>query len=199
MLDILFWRLKASPLAWTRVNCNFWSKKFSSVFFFFSFWSSTPWIRIGSGNPGFTWNAGSGSVSGSTALLKKNTSKMFSLRGSRCVSRWKKGVFLKYFNSTLRHLPPLMTVTEDAWIEHRTVATFALAVRPSKDLARPHPDSVRSHPHSARSHPHSARSHPHSARSHQHSARSHPWVPVSVVGGLGDLNASKIWLKHGTP
>jgi hypothetical protein len=52
--------------------------------------------------------------------------------------------------------PSDSTVSEDAGIEPRTVATSALDVR-------------RSHPHSARSHPHSARSHPHSVRSHQHS------------------------------
>jgi hypothetical protein len=82
-----------------------------------------------------------------------------------------KGDFLK--SILIQHCvicrPSDSTVTEDAGIENRTVATFALAVRPSKDLARPHPHSVRSHPHSATSHP--------------HTARSHPWV--SVVGELG--------------
>ncbi len=45
MLDVLFWRLRA----WTYVNCNLWSKKpkkISTLFFFFSFWSSKPCIRI---------------------------------------------------------------------------------------------------------------------------------------------------------
>ncbi len=38
-------------------------KTISAVFFFFTFWSSKPWIRIGSGSvSGSTWNAGSGSV-----------------------------------------------------------------------------------------------------------------------------------------
>jgi hypothetical protein len=66
------------------------------------------------------------------------------------------------------------TVSEDAWIEPRTVATTALAVRRSNHLAGSHRHSTRSHPHSARSHPHSARSHSHSAGSHPHSAGSHP-------------------------
>jgi hypothetical protein len=56
--------------------------------------------------------------------------------------------------------PSDSTVSEDAEIEPRTVATSAFAVRRSNN-------SARSHPHSARYHPHSARSHPHSARSHQ--------------------------------
>ncbi len=100
--------------------------------------------------------------------------------------------------------PSDSTVSEDARIESRTVATTALAVRRSYHSGRSHPQSARSHthsarshthsarshpqlgyvssnnsarskhPHSARSHPHTARSHPHSARSHPHSARSHP-------------------------
>ncbi len=93
--------------------------------------------------------------------------------------------FFRFFHvrySTLLHLPPLRsTVSEEAGIEPRTVATTALAVRRSNHSARSHPHSAISHPHSARSHPlsdrfhtHSARSHPHSARSHPHSARFHP-------------------------
>jgi hypothetical protein len=65
-------------------------------------------------------------------------------------------------------------MSDDAGIEHRTVATSAVAVRKFNHSARSHPHLVRSHPHLARSHPHLARSHPHSARSHPHSARSHP-------------------------
>jgi hypothetical protein len=61
------------------------------------------------------------------------------------------------------------TVSEDAGIEPRTVASSALAVRRSNHSARSHPQSVRSHPHSVRSHPHSVRSHPHSVRSPPHS------------------------------
>jgi hypothetical protein len=75
--------------------------------------------------------------------------------------------------------PSDSNVSEDAEIEHRTVATFALAARRSNHWGRSHPHSARSHPHSARSHPHSARSHPHSARSHPHSARSHPHSQTS--------------------
>jgi hypothetical protein len=33
VVDGLFWGLKSSPVAWAWVNCNFWSKEFSSVFF----------------------------------------------------------------------------------------------------------------------------------------------------------------------
>ncbi len=70
--------------------------------------------------------------------------------------------------------PSYSTVSEDAGIKSRTVATSALAVRRSNHSASSRLHSARSHSHSARSHPHSARSHPHSARSHPHSARSHP-------------------------
>ncbi len=52
------------------------------------------------------------------------------------------------------------TVSEDAGIEPRTVATFALACRHSNNTARSHSHSARSHPQSAWSHPHSDRSHP---------------------------------------
>ncbi len=77
VLDILFWGLKASPVAWTWVNLYF----FSSVFVH---------QKPGSGlDPEFTWNSGSGSVS--------KTPKMISLRGTRCVSRFKKGIFKKVF------------------------------------------------------------------------------------------------------
>jgi hypothetical protein len=55
--------------------------------------------------------------------------------------------------STLLHLPPSdSTVSEDAGIEPRTVATLALTARRSTtrlDFIRP----ARSHLHSARSHP----------------------------------------------
>ena len=59
--------------------------------------------------------------------------------------------------------PSDSTVSEDAGIKPRTVATSALAARRSRSN---HP--ARFYPHSARSHPHSARSHPLSARSHPH-------------------------------
>ncbi len=49
--------------------------------------------------------------------------------------------------------PSDSTVSEDAGIEPRTVATTALTVRRSNQSARSHPHSARSHPHSARSHP----------------------------------------------
>ncbi len=58
MLDVLFWGLKASSVAWTsfmedygKVNCSFWSQKFLfHLQSFCNFWSSKPWIRIGSGS-----------------------------------------------------------------------------------------------------------------------------------------------------
>ncbi len=51
--------------------------------------------------------------------------------------------------STLYHLPPLrFTVSEYAEFEPRTVATLALAVRPSCHSVRSHPRcSASSHPH----------------------------------------------------
>jgi hypothetical protein len=66
--------------------------------------------------------------------------------------------------------PSDSTVSKDAGIVPRTVATPALAVRRSN-----HSDG--SHPHSARSHPHLLDFIHNSARSYPHSARSHPlWV-----------------------
>ncbi len=70
--------------------------------------------------------------------------------------------------------PSDSTVSEEAGIEPRTVATLALTARRSIHQARSYLHSARSNPHSARSHPQSARSHPHSARSHSFSVRSHP-------------------------
>jgi hypothetical protein len=67
--------------------------------------------------------------------------------------------------------PSNSTVSEDAGIEPRTVATTTLAVRRSYHSARSHPHLARSHPHFARSHPHLARSHPHLARSHPQARR----------------------------
>jgi hypothetical protein len=50
--------------------------------------------------------------------------------------------------------PSDFTVSEDAGIEPRKVATTALAVRRSNHTARSHPqNSARSHPQSAKSHP----------------------------------------------
>ncbi len=47
-----------------------------------------------------------------------------------------------------------ITVSEDAWIEPRTVAILTLTARRSGHLARSHPLLARFHPHLARSHPH---------------------------------------------
>jgi hypothetical protein len=84
-------------------------------------------------------------------------------------------LFFMYFIQQCFICRPLdSTVSEDAGIEPRTAATFALACRHSNN-------SARSHPHSARYHPHLARSHPHSARSHPHSARSHPQTRLGLI------------------
>jgi hypothetical protein len=75
------------------------------------------------------------------------------------------------------------TVSEDAGIEPRSVATSAFAVRrlhfihPASSHSQSgtsHPLSATSHPQSATSHPQSATSHPQSATSHPQSATSHP-------------------------
>ncbi len=168
LINFIFWSAGYSLLRVEGFSCSLDKSKFSiKTFFiciFFSFWWSKLdpgigihlkcWIRI--------------RIRIHSSALKKDP-KMISLRGSRCVSRWKKG-FLKYFNSILRHLPPLRFHCDGGcWDWKQTLETFALAVRRSNQ-------STASHPHSVRSHPHSARSHPHSARSHPHSARSNPWV-----------------------
>ncbi len=75
--------------------------------------------------------------------------------------------------------PSDSTVSEDAGIEPRTVATAALAVRRSSHSATSHPLSETSHPLSETSHPLSATSHPRSATSHPHSATSHPQLATS--------------------
>ncbi len=78
--------------------------------------------------------------------------------------------------------PSNFTVSEyAAWLEPRTVAALALAVRHSNLSTRCHPHSTRCHPHSARSHPHSARCHPHSARCHPYSARSHSRSRLDLI------------------
>ncbi len=77
--------------------------------------------------------------------------------------------------------PSDSTVSEDAGIEPRTVATTALAVRRDNHSARSHPHSARSHPHSVRSHPQSARSHPHSLDLIHNSARSHPQTRLDLI------------------
>jgi hypothetical protein len=56
--------------------------------------------------------------------------------------------------------PSDFTVSEDAGIEPRTVATLTLTDRRSNHSTRSYLHSARSHSHSARSHPHSARSRP---------------------------------------
>ncbi len=58
-----------------------------------------------------------------------------------------KGDFFQYF---IQHCficsPPDSTVSNDAGIEPRTVATTALAVRRSKHTAKSHPKTAKSHP-----------------------------------------------------
>jgi hypothetical protein len=66
--------------------------------------------------------------------------------------------FLMIFSVLCSHCficrPSDSIVSEDAGIEPKRVATWALAVRSSNHSALSHPHSIRSHPHSARSHPH---------------------------------------------
>jgi hypothetical protein len=66
------------------------------------------------------------------------------------------GIFFDYFYvlyTTLLHLPPSdFTVSEDAGIETRTIATLAFAVRRSNHSAGSHTLSASSHLQSARSH-----------------------------------------------
>jgi hypothetical protein len=108
--------------------------------------------------------------------------------------------FFRFVHFFIQHCficrPSESTVSEDAEIEPRTVATTALAVRHSNPPARSHPNTARSHPQSARSHPQSANSQSqlgqissttrldlihNSARSYPHSARSHP--PSHIIAG----------------
>jgi hypothetical protein len=81
-----------------------------------------------------------------------------------------KGICLIFFMYVIQNYsicrPSDSTVSEDAGIEPRTVATLTLTARRSNNSARSRTKSARSHPNSARSHLHSARSHPHLARSH---------------------------------
>jgi hypothetical protein len=107
--------------------------------------------------------------------------------------------------------PSDSTVSTDAGIEPRTVATSALAVREAlitrlhldRNSATSHPHSATSHPqlgyissttrlhlvhHSATSLPHSATSHPHSATSLPHSATSHP--PLGYISSTTRLHLS---------
>jgi hypothetical protein len=51
----------------------------------------------------------------------------------------KKRVFLRLLRALFNTAPSDSTVSEEAGIEHRTVATTALAVRRSNHSARPHP------------------------------------------------------------
>ncbi len=93
-----------------------------------------------------------------------------------------------------RYTASSATVSEDAGIEPRTVATFSLAVRRSNHLARSHPlNLARSHPlNFARSHPlnlakshplNLARSHPPLVRSYPHLAGSHSlWARSHTFG-----------------
>ncbi len=69
LINYIFWNAGCSlPRAEGFSCCLDISKLhffFKSVFIFFSFWSSKPWTRFGFGyGSGFTWNAGSGFVSG---------------------------------------------------------------------------------------------------------------------------------------
>ncbi len=79
-----------------------------------------------------------------------------------------KGIFSFFFLCALFNTAssPDSTVSEDAGVEPRTVATLALTARRSNHLARSHSHFARSHSYLASSHPHLARSHPHLARSH---------------------------------
>ncbi len=67
-INYIYWSAGCSLLRAEGFSCSLDISKlqfFKSVFIFFSFWSSKPWTRIGSGyGSGFTWNAGSGFVSG---------------------------------------------------------------------------------------------------------------------------------------
>jgi hypothetical protein len=67
-------------------------------------------------------------------------------------------LFMYYIQHCFICCPSDFTVSEDAGIEPRTVATLTLAVRGSNHSVRSHPQSVKSHPQSARSHPQSAKS-----------------------------------------
>ncbi len=62
------------------------------------------------------------------------------------------GFFWDFFRYDIQHCficrPSESTVSENAGIESRTVATTALAVGRSNHSARSHPQSARSHPHS---------------------------------------------------
>jgi hypothetical protein len=82
----------------------------------------------------------------------------------------KRGFFSFLFMYVIQHSficrPSDSTVSGEAAIEPRAVATLALTARRTNHWARSYPPSARSHPPSARSHPPSARSHPPSARSH---------------------------------
>jgi hypothetical protein len=84
--------------------------------------------------------------------------------------------------------PSDSTVSEDAGIEPRAVATTALAVRRSNH-------STRSHPYSARSHPLSARSHPLSASGHHIQREEHGNTDDPF--GKGFTNKTPLlWNKH---
>ncbi len=67
LINFIFWGAGCSLLRAKVFSCSldisklqfFDHKNFSICFFFFSFWSSKPWIRVGSvSGSGFTWNAG---------------------------------------------------------------------------------------------------------------------------------------------
>ncbi len=77
--------------------------------------------------------------------------------------------------------PSDSTVSEDAGMEPKNVATLALAVRRSKHSARFHPQLARYHPQLARYHPQLARYHPQLARSHPQLVRYHPQLARSLT------------------
>ncbi len=96
-------------------------------------------------------------MTSSVGLEKPNCSRLFC---SSLCWKLKNGNFFDFFlfMYVIQHCficrPSYSTVSEDAGIESRIVATLALTVRRSNHLARSHPQSARSHPHSAGSHPH---------------------------------------------
>ncbi len=104
-LDVLFWGLKAFPVALDITKLQFLinkrHKKISSCIFFCSFWSSNPWIRVGSVSwfvTGFTWNTGSGS--GSTALVFPRSGSTWTwLSRIRIQQQWNEKIKVKLFAS----------------------------------------------------------------------------------------------------
>jgi hypothetical protein len=80
--------------------------------------------------------------------------------------------------------PSDSTVSEDAGIEPRTVATLELTARRSNHSARSHPQLSRAHPQLSRSHPQLARAHP-------QMARSHPQTRLDLIPKLGYISSHR--------